>query len=320
MLILDALEYQNRIPRMTKRFLESGESLTYEKAWTFDAMEAPISDFDELVSILIELQSAPHLCVVRGELIDPDQPRGIQRTLTTDEPYLRDCAQPWVMLDFDNIDGSDARTIDDRLIALGNHLPREFRDATFFYQWSASAGVKGWDEIKAHLWFWLDTSATSAFLKEKASAEGWLCDKAVLNPAQIHYTAAPIFDVPERDPLIGQDRCGIVKGSRLAVTLDPLVETVLVPINRKTPARGVEGRVRRINEKLDEITGADLHQSVIGAASSYASLWKDEADAWEIREWINERLITCGRDGARIRNEQLNLERIIQTALRKYGR
>jgi hypothetical protein len=78
-----------------------------------------------------------------------------------------------------------------------NTLPPEFHHASRFWQLTASAGIK--PGIRIRLWYWLNRAVTDA------EARRWLADSPVdpslYNPIQPHYTAAPIFDPPELDPV-----------------------------------------------------------------------------------------------------------------------
>ncbi len=73
----------------------------------------------------------------------------------------------------------------------------------------------------------------------------------------------------------------------------------------------------RLNEKLDEITGTDLHQSVISAAMSYAAMWGRDRDYNEIYDLLHERITRCSRKNSRVRDEIRDLKKIINSAFRK---
>jgi hypothetical protein len=77
-------------------------------------------------------------------------------------------------------------------------LPVEFRDASAWWQMTSSAGLKP-GGIRIRLWYFLDRAVTDEECKR------WLAeapvDRSLFNPVQFHYTARPVFDPPEADPV-----------------------------------------------------------------------------------------------------------------------
>jgi hypothetical protein len=125
-----------------------------------------------MVAILTELERHPHVAIVRGDPVKAathaqrlirDQPNGTKATLMAREGGLS-----WVMIDLDKVPApADLTTSDERLRYLRSILPEPFREARCYYQWSSSAGTKGWEMLSAHLWFWLDKPIECANLKDR---------------------------------------------------------------------------------------------------------------------------------------------------------
>src|SRR5690606_40182842 len=108
----------------------------------------------------------------------------------------------WLLVDMDAITpavgidpAEDPESAIEYLIGL---LPDEFADASCWWQWSSSAGLKG-DHLSAHLWFWLnrplgdgDLARWAKFVNAKAAAERGirkLVDRQLFTTNQPHYTA-----------------------------------------------------------------------------------------------------------------------------------
>src|SRR4051812_28907271 len=126
-------------------------------------------------------------------------------------------------------------------------LPPEFHDASFFYQWSSSAGLKG-AVIKVHLFFWLDRPVPDHELREWAEAwnrehspVGKLIDPALFDPIQAHYIARPRF-VGRADPL--PVRSGLVQKDR---------DEVAIRLLRREGTRAGDGpRLHAVERDRDE--------------------------------------------------------------------
>ncbi|MCB4862550.1 hypothetical protein K7W03_23445 [Sphingobium sp. PNB] len=304
-------------PLMTKligMFEGELEKVPYGRATLYDVKVAYPQNLEELASAISQIHGDEYACVIRGELIDPDNTLNIKRKSNDENPTFRDFACPWIMLDIDELSGVGLLTDDDRFAKIESILPPDFQDVSYFYQWSSSAGVEGWDVLKIHLWFWLDTPATTDFLRTKAAGEGWTVDHQVFKVVQPHFTAKPIF-VDMDDPL-GDGRCGFRYHTKMAASLSDYQEPVREPREFiRNP--GVSGRQARLEQKLDEITGSNLNYTVISAAMSYAKMWGDEADYNEIYQLLEERIQSCFRSSSRIREEMSKLRYSINSALRK---
>lgn len=94
--------------------------------------------------------------------------------------------------------------------AVDNLLPPEFREASFVYQMSCSAGMtKPDDTLSAHVWFFTDRPHSNAQLRRwggwwNAKQQKKIIDTAVFNPVQPHYTNDPGLLDGLVDPLAGR--------------------------------------------------------------------------------------------------------------------
>ena len=107
-------------------------------------------------------------------------------------------------------------------------LPVEFRDAAYCWQMSNSAGFK--PGLRAHIWFWLAESLTSAQLKAWANSK-WQGDSpvdvALFQPTQWHYTSAPVLDEGVVDPV--PVRSGFVPGGEVRLVISDGVRAAVAP-------------------------------------------------------------------------------------------
>ncbi|MBW8003058.1 MAG: hypothetical protein FVQ80_13735 [Planctomycetes bacterium] len=189
----------------------------YRNALYFNALPFRLECFLELW-LLIQLASdGANKCIIRGvpdievarsAMLDPDdnlvkgevRPSLIQNC----KRQLRLFVEPtggnkWVMLDFDDLavpqGVGNPNTLAAIEWAIREHLPNEFHEASFIYQFSNSAGLiqPNGSPYKAglcvHLFFMLDNPITNEQLKT------WLADspvdKSLFNPVQVHFVANP---------------------------------------------------------------------------------------------------------------------------------
>jgi hypothetical protein len=183
-------------------------------------------NIEDFATILRELENNSTACIVRGDPIsDPEidwrqpQPRRVRARRnqdgTIDPATLVPAARRWVALDVDRLacpDGIDQFEEPDRAVEyVVSLLPEEFHDASVYWQFTASAGIK--PGISIRLFFWFDRPVADWELKL------WLAgspvDHAIFAPAQPIYTAKPIFvDLPDPVPF----RSGLWRGDRNEVT------------------------------------------------------------------------------------------------------
>jgi hypothetical protein len=183
--------------RLAKLIKADGSIEPYNQTRHFDIAEVKLSGLDRLAEILRYLLPRPDLCVVRGAVADPDRTRHVRRLLypdieTGDSPTIRDTDHFWIGLDVegvarpDDVDAADLAACARLAIGL---LPGEFHDARCLIQASASHALKAGCRLR--LWFWASRPVSGSELGY------WMrrspVDNCLFRPAQITYTAAPIF-------------------------------------------------------------------------------------------------------------------------------
>ena len=222
--------------RRLAKFIGADGSITgYDSARTFTASEYEIENLDDLHDALTWLASRPDRCIVRGALVDPDRASPIRRLLyddpkTGEVATLRESPHRWLATDWDALDrpaDTDVTDLPGCARAALARLPAAFRDASCIVQATGSHGLRPGARIR--LWHWLSRALTGAELDRwLRDVEG--SDKSVFRPAQIIYTAAPVFEAG-RDHL--PHRLALLPGSN-AVEV-PSAET-LAPPPPKPPA------------------------------------------------------------------------------------
>ena len=256
----------------TKRFsaLHDGRirKSSYGNERFFALEPAEADDIFVLAALVRRLERDPRAFIIRGAPL-PHAQRQRARRLLHPDPSTGDGAtivtadRAWVMLDLDGVAcpagldprvPNDAEELIDHLTGL---LPSEFHDATCYWVWSASQSVPERlgavppDQLRAHLFFWLDRPIADADLRRWASGlkkAGLPLDPSVFAPVQPHYVAAPVF-VGMPDPL--------PRRSGLRPRLVDRVALVLPTPER--PPRGGQSGVRAFDG-----SGVDFHLNRIG--------------------------------------------------------
>ncbi len=309
---------------MTKRLTRTGsgwEKQHYRSAYRFDVAREEVNGIIELSELLTSIEDLPKTCVIRGRLIAGMPDTDVYRLLHDDKEKERPATfeeDPngvrWIMLDFDNVPAPDGlSTSRDRLEYLVSMLPEPFHDASYHYQWSASAGLDGWDNISAHLWFWLTEPWRDSVLIERMDVEGWDVDESPIRTVQPNFTAAPIF-IGAEDILAGQ-RSGLVRKSVDEVHLPPFYrpKPVLRFDGTKTPVKG-----KSFEERLNDI-GPRFHMPINRAIACYVAQNGHATDHYELKNMINDALDRCGYAVAKTYRKDCYLENSIKGAKRKYG-
>jgi len=259
-------------PTGSKRAIKVSD---YDLGWLFLCYEVWIEGLDQLFGLLNEISSDPHAFVVRGRRADWLAER--KRHLVTGvegyvvhrrsarihglEGYFQDTNRQCQMLDLDGVPLPHEMSVvadPEACIrwAIIHLLPPEFRDASFVYQLSSSAGLtKRDDELNVHLWFFTNREYWDEELRAWA---GWwnakqqrkIIDPAVFTPVQPHYTNEPELLDGLIDPLAGR-RLGLIRRGRRTVRLYmPTAEEISAELRSRT------ARAIRICEKAkDRSTG-----------------------------------------------------------------
>jgi hypothetical protein len=184
--------------RLAKLIRADGTIVSYDSAKTFDLAQVPVEGLDHLGVILRQLLPRPDCCIVRGSVADQDRTQRVRRLYhadqkTGDDPTIRDADHQWIGLDVegvarpDGVDAADLQSCAQLAIAL---LPGEFRGVRCIVQASAGHGLKAGCRLR--LWFWAGHPVGGAELTY------WMrrspVDNCLFRPAQVTYTAAPIFE------------------------------------------------------------------------------------------------------------------------------
>ncbi|MFZ6767784.1 DNA primase family protein [Undibacterium sp. Di26W] len=197
--------------KLAKTWLADGTIKNYDDAKYYRHQTVTLSGIADLSRLLAKLQDKPRSCVVRGQYIGDDrsakidleyQAGRVRRTLENFE----DAPRHAIMVEVDTFEPLTADPVTDPQVAIDEYiqccLPEAFHGASYHWQMSNSAGsAKNVGKLKAHIWFWLETPYRSDQLRAWANFENLDLDKSVLNPVQIHYTSAPVFEEGVTDPI-----------------------------------------------------------------------------------------------------------------------
>ena len=119
-----------------------------------------VNNIAELGALVTTLSSMQNTLLIRGQAIQ-NLPKPIRRRAESFPEHPAGCC--WVMLDFDNLPAPEGMspTSNDAIEHVVGKLPAEFQEASYFYQFSSSAGIAKQDGsplklgINIHLFFWL---------------------------------------------------------------------------------------------------------------------------------------------------------------------
>lgn len=280
--------------------LEDGSVTTqpYANAHTFRAETLHFESIHDLAGILSELSTHHYSCIIRGEPREGADLSKMNRKLrppTESDPREPDIVpsregKRWVKLDLDSLpmphspgleyDGErivgvrDAKAVVRSIIT--EYLPAYFQSASVYYAFSASAGVKPWDEVRLGLYYVLDRPIPDKALYRWAKALGTV-DPAVFTPNQCNYTAAPLFHGME-DPC-ARWRSGLIQGESDTVTIPP--EAVAEPPPRASSAGQPRERVTDQNaSRLRAYALAVLN----GEADELAAMQRDAGRNNKLRD------------------------------------
>jgi hypothetical protein len=199
---------QSRGPLLTKQWSADGIR-AYDRAKTFTVEAVPVASIHSLSAVLVDLQSKPRSCVIRGEPV-----HGIDAITTRDLDHFTEVPRRWVCLDVDNwVPTADPVRQPAEAVAefITGCLPDEFYGISHHWQLSSSAGAPGKEGVlKAHIWFWLDAPRTGVELEAWARTLDLPVDVTVFRTVQVHYTAGPVIDQGVACPVA--QRCGLVEG------------------------------------------------------------------------------------------------------------
>lgn len=271
----------------------------FNAGMSFAVLELPAIDgIHTLSNYLTQLETIPNALVIRG--------RPLPHIAQSSWVYRRkvnfltpDSGHRWLMIDIDKyplpkhlLSKCNSHAAIEYLVG---KLPAEFRDATYYWSFSSSAGVKNHGNVSAHLWFWLTAWVSDAELTRwgdyvNKGAGRKLIDTALFRDVQPHFTAAPRF-VNMADPL--PMRSGLCQKTHDAVTLQlPPSTAPTKKGSSQTPTAGqtvqttsnsddvgFENRLARIG---DHPGGQGFHNPLLNAAASYVATHGEQGTDVEV--------------------------------------
>lgn len=255
----------------------------YDLAKWFKLYQFEVSDIYTLSGHLSELESDRRKFVIRGEpLPHINLCEAVRRRASFDPeddraPYFRmaETGVQWFCIDIDSLPLSrnlkyrakGVRTVKYAI----QQLPECFRHATCHYQFSASYRVTDLENIRLHLWFWLDRPITDTDAKRWAlsiSADYTPIDISLYQPVQPHYTAAPIFENGIEDPL--DQRSGLLEGRTEEVTVPHIPKSQRIARAGSSSTRCVGGSFDYWLSRVgDHEGGLGFHEPLLHAAWYY---------------------------------------------------
>ena len=149
----------------------------FNAGWQFTCMTLPVANLGQLACYLMELEKNPRIFLIRGlplPHVRRDQPHH-RRKHGEDATYASpEDGHYYFMLDIDKLPLPDGitltpTTVNEAIEHVIQVLPSEFANASYYWQLSASAGLRDNTGISAHLFFWSDRKLTDDDLKR------WVC-------------------------------------------------------------------------------------------------------------------------------------------------
>jgi len=252
--VLTSLDYP-----VNKRFLIDDEGhlskKAYQDAFKFRAERIPVSGIDDLAACIERYSATAQHILIRGAPLQDDGRPVLRRKENFQEPVEGCC---WAMLDFDDValpDGMDPLA-GEALTWIVEKLPVAFHNVSYFYQYSASAGMLNeWGQplkqgFNAHLFFWFETpiqgKKLTAWLGKHCMDTGFYeigenrggvvmltygIDPApIRSEVQPHFIAAPTIEPGVRCLVAPNARQGLIRKRQDSVAL-PAIEDDIVRLN-----------------------------------------------------------------------------------------
>lgn len=290
--------------RLTKTWHADGSCTAYDQAKRFDLFPVGLAGFDALVHLLQRLERRPDCCLVRAAPRDPARTRNVRRLLhrdleTREAPTLRDAPRRWCALDLDGLDlpaGTDPRDLAACARAVMPRLPGPFRDARCVVQATGSHGIKPGARLR--LWFWVDRPTWGAELRRWFDAvHDCPVDASLFGAAQVHYTAAPLFEGRD-DPL--PQRLIVLPGREAVRVPHPVLLADPPPPPPRPPRRSAEGGERALAWAEREIARqpeGSRHPTALRVAGWLGRLARDgEVRPGEVKEAVARGLVAAGKE------------------------
>jgi hypothetical protein len=261
------------------------ETESYNAGKWFEPYVRSVEDILQLGRLIHRASLDDRALIVRAGLkTTPEKGQLIRRQYLPDDSALIDVDRQWLAIDLDSapapkwLDHHDPKNLNDVVRwSVLQYLPPIFFGVACYYRWSASAGVKPWDELRLQLWYWCDRKVSNASLKN------WLRDTPYIDvslfcAAQIHFIARPVF-INAPDPM-GDHRDGMLHGPPHVVLPNCVVD--LKTYQRRIQERAakpkpavkgdhhtafVRGCVRRAIQNIRDATEGNRHRTIFAAAA-----------------------------------------------------
>ena len=303
-----------------------------------------LSSIEELSAALAFIENQPRALIIRGAPVSSDViGSDVSRTGSGQGESFEgnfktpDRGRYYVQIDVDKfvlpkgwqLKRASIAKICEHIVDL---LPAEFRDVSYHWQLSSSAGVFDRTTVSAHFWFWLakpvPDTALKAWARHVNSAAGvGLIDESLFQHVQAHYTAAPIFTgMPDPFPI----RSGLVIRKLDSVDLQlPPPDVAIYTPNPATKASLGTGESQGFDyfmSRIGDHEGGDgFHRPIIQAAASYvAEKGADGTDVQVLHSTIKQRVLAAdaskhSSNEVADRASDAQIGSAIASALRKYG-
>lgn len=333
--------------RATKRFTSTPTGVVkegFDAGKWFGSSSWEVADIQTLSQRLTFLEKEPQVMVIRGALRPEFDQKDfiLRRNSHFQTPRAGRC---WILIDIDKIRlpaglSLSTETIQNVLQYVISLLPPEFREVSFHWQFSSSAGVGDPTVVSLHLWFWLARPIPDDTLKMwgkhvNAKAGMKLIDTALFQAVQSHFTAAPLF-VGMDDPF--PVRSGLISNARHEVALvlpNVSTEARSSTVLHTTPKTGRASHsidrdtVRGFDDRLscigDHASGDGFHDPIIRAIASFVGEnGKDNVDAEWLYETVSARILSADaskHDPAYVAHmaSREHIMPALQGAIAKYG-
>lgn len=227
---------QARGRRLAKLWKADGAGEGYDSPKRFNLHSVPVASLDELHELLAELLCRADCAVVRGGIADPERVQGVRRLVhadpeTGDAATLCEAPRHWLSLDLDGVplpETIDRLDLAACAAAVLPMLPESLQEADLIVQATGSHGIKPGARLR--LWGWCNRPLSGNELRRWF--KGVPVDASLFRPAQINYTAAPVFAPGIADPL--PRRLLRVTGRRRTIQA-PTAEALAPPSRPATP-------------------------------------------------------------------------------------
>jgi hypothetical protein len=182
-------------------------------AFLYSARTIDVESLDALEVELRVLDKDPKCCFVAGAIIDGSDRSNMRRlklehkdekTGAVHPPTLRDVPRYLLPLDVDSLPypaGIDPKDLNAAAMHIRSQLPEALRNAACIAQATSGHCIK--DGLRFRFFFLMNRPLTSREIKIWMAQEKAPVDLSIYGPQAVVYTASPVFENPDHDPLPG---------------------------------------------------------------------------------------------------------------------